>query len=240
MANGVAEAGPRSTGRSVWLAAVLLALVLLATGAIWAHFPPISQADGMEEFLSESAGYKLFISGAMPWLLQWSGLALLVVAVARARFRVRWADVLLGVCLPLAVGLIWWVGLCATYWTKNPLEAVAEHLMWAWTREYGADSLWQVMLFEVFGPLAHPLRQQGPGNLRGWEFLWTSVSTAVVMSTLTWVGWRLRVEGARPDRGARRRWLLMFLWTALYISPVFVRALTRVVSALDDQAAACW
>lgn len=239
MATGIAEARPHPNGRSVWLAG-LSAFVLLVAAGICAHRPPIPQADSLEEFLAVSAGYKLFVSGAVPWLLQWAGLALLVVAVARGRFRVRWADILLGVCLPLAVGLIWWVGLYAAYWTKDPLEALVEHLMWAWTREYRADPSWQGILFDVFGPLVHPLRQQGPGTLRGWEFLWTALSTGLVMSTLTWVAWRWRVEGSRPGRYQWRRWLLMALWVALYTSPVFVREVMRIVNAHSGEVAVCW
>ncbi len=224
-----AAAEPRSGRRGRWLAALPAGFLLLAAAWVLARWPPIRQAESLDELLSSSAGVTILIRGGLPWLLQWAALAVLTVAIARGRFRVNWGAVLLGVLLPLCVGLIWWIGMGAAFWSSNPPEAILESLLRLEASHVGALPPLYVAILGVFGPLTYPL---GPTSMQGWEFLGTGLWTALVMSSLTWVARTRQVDASGKAKCTRGQFVLIVVWILLYFGPIYVRASIQMIDAL--------
>jgi hypothetical protein len=228
MASSTPEIERRPGRRRKAVVAVLLAFALLAAAWILAQYPPVQQAKEVEQVWSLPTGQILLVAGGLPWLLQWAGLAVLTVAVARGRFRVNWGAVLLGVLLPLCVGLTWWIGLCKMLWSSGLLEVIEEELAYA----ISGGTLWQQLLLELSGPLTYPLKQRGPVSLEGWEFLWTGLSTALVMSSLTWVARTRRVDASGSPKWTWRQVGLIVIWGLLYFGPIYVRTASEIIDSL--------
>jgi len=210
--------------------AVVGALLLVASAAL-THFPPVRPDTGAGAAVS--VAWHVLLAGAVPWVLQWGGLALLVAALARGLYRVNSGAVWVGSCFPLVVGLAWWSGLLATLWGGDPLDLLLDRTTSLLRDELGAASPWEWVVYDVFGPLCCPLRLEGPGVLRGWEYAFTALSTLIVMASLVWVLRRTEadVTAEAEDRVNWRGLALIALWTLLYIGPVFLRTAFRASTA---------
>jgi hypothetical protein len=226
------RAQSRSSRRGKGVAVVLLAGVLLAGAWGLARCWPTHRASSLEEIECVFTGYDLLVSGAMPWLLQWAGLAVLTVAVARGCLRVNWGAVLLGILLPLCVGLIWWIGACAVFWRSDPFEATADVLAWSAARHCGGQSLLRSMLFELFGPLTFGWTHHRLGSLLGWDFVWTGVWSMLVMTSLTWVGRTRRLDASGRPKCTRGQVVLLVVWVLLYFGPFYIRMTLRIIDSL--------
>jgi len=217
---------PRKWG---WLA--LPGVLLLGAAAAMANFPPIPAQAAQDGGVP--LGWHVLLLGAVPWLLQWGGLALLVAAVARGVHRVNSGAVWVGACFPLVVGLAWWAGLLATLWGGDPLDLILDRAAFLLRDELGATSPWQWAVYDILGPLCCPLRLQGPGLLSGWEYVFAALSTLIVMASLVWVLRRTAADATAEaeDRVNWRQLALVTLWTLLYIGPVFLRSALRAATA---------
>lgn len=217
-------------GRSKWLVVICLAVALVAAAWTLANWGSMRWAEDAEQVLSDPLGPAFLCRGALPWILQWAGLAFLWIGIARGRLRANSAAVVLGVLFPLLIGLTWWIGFCATFWTSDPADLLFEAAAHSTAGDYA--TFWQKMLLDVFGPLAHPLGQRPPFTLAGWDFLWTGLSTGLVMSSLTLVARTGKTGSAGSAKPSRGRILLQVVWVLVYFGPVFLRLTLQVVHAL--------
>jgi len=235
MAAGDSESrkGPGRAGVAIWL---LAGMGLLAGSWGLAHFPPVARPATLDEAEAVSFGRLLLVAGGLPWLAQWAGCVVLVAAVARGRLRAGWAAVLYGGLLHLVVGLVWWIALAATWWNTAPVEAALETLQWSAARSLGDEPFGQFVLFESLGPLVCPLRLSGPLSMQGQQFLWAGLSSALVMAYWAWAVAKLRRDRLAAQERPRRQFLLALLLTAVYVSPMLLRATLRVAAALASTA----
>ena len=215
---------------AILVGAVLAAAVLLIAAWKLAHRPAAERA-AAEGVDLVSAGYELFATGAQPWLVQWAAVVVLVAAAGVACLRVNWGAVILAAGFTLVVATIWWLGLCETYWQIEPAAASYEQLSWTAAQEPGGQSPVEMILLEFIGPFTCPLKLQGSHTLQGWDFLWTGLSTALVMATLTWVVRRTEADLDTSKKFNTRQFLLIVGWVLLYLSPVIIRAILRATAA---------
>jgi hypothetical protein len=155
--------------------------------------------------------------GALPWLVQFAGLAALFFVAAR-RFLGDRKSRTVCVAVPLLVGLFWWSGLVLQYWNTELLGAVVDLLGY----RMGGGSLFDEILFATAGPLVHPVRLHGPYALSGVEFLWTGLSTTIV---LCWLGIGIAWLSRETPEGNlnRKSWLRVALVVLVYTSPVYLK-----------------
>lgn len=167
-----------------WIPAASLLLVSWYI-AQWPIMPP-PQLD------ANGVGQRILVGGALPWYLQWSGLAVVVVVGVCGRFGCDREITLGAVLVPLLVGSVWWLGLAWVHWSQDPLELVSESVIRAYRHEYGAESLMEFVLFRIIGPLTCPMMLGGPFHLESWAFVLTLVSTSLIIVWGLWAGRRLR------------------------------------------------
>jgi len=214
-----------------WHATTLTALTLAVSSFILANWPPIRRAT-VAELETVSVGVNLLIAGALPWFLQWGVLAIVSFSLIRRRAHLDRRTTVAVVILPLAVGSCWWIGIAATHWGDNPLEAIVNLVMWSSSRAFGAESFVESILHEGLGPLTCPLMLRGPYTLAGWNFLWTALSTGLV--TLLWA-WAIRTltDLNRSGKPMASRFFLMGIVILLYDSPILIRCIVRVAGAIQ-------
>jgi hypothetical protein len=221
-----------------WSQAVTLAVVLLAGS--WAlgqwpideWLPRVFHVEG-EDLRWVSMGAHYLVAGALPWVLQWMGLAVLLGAVAGGARGVRRVVVAVGTIGPSIVGLVWWIGLAALFWhsdfaeTQLCLASYAIQEQWS-TLPFGAD-----ILFTVFGTLTCPLKLSGPFTMRGIHFALTAISTALSIAWWTWILHKID----RTPPGPRRSWRQLFVpvvGAIVWSAPVGIRALATVLLHLHQ------
>jgi hypothetical protein len=201
----------------------LVALMLLAAAWAWARWAPIRRAPEFE-FEEVSIGVNLLIAGAVPWFVQWAGVTCLLVGLFSFRWGLDRRVVLTAAAVPLIVGAAWWIGIVAVHWSEDPLEAMVTMFAQEFARRQGGGSLGQGVLHEVLGPLTAPLLLSGPYSLVGWNFLLTALSTAAVIC--------LWLPLARAGKGKEPRLGVYGIVLCVWLLPVVIRAVTRVVEAL--------
>ena len=199
------------------LGSIALAIVLFGVALALAHRSP-----SHDDIASASAAYNLLVVAALPWTLQWSAIALLLVALTRQRLHIHRTHLLYAILTPLVVGMCWWISWTVLFWQKDPFEASLEFLARKYVGHMSGYSFWEIILFDVLGPLVCPLQLAGPVGLRGWDFLWVGLSTAIVMVYWAWAsGWSRMTFSFSLTRGQFFRILLVNL---IYYLPVILHA----------------
>ncbi len=208
----------------------LVAAILLAAAWAWAQWAPIRRAPEFE-VENISSGVNLLVASALPWFLQWAGVVALFLGASRLIRRLDRRSVLMGASVPLIMGLLWWTSLVVTFWSDDPLEAMVDVMGLMIREELGAESLAQGALYEVIGPLTAPLTLAGPATMTGWSFVWTGLSTAAVMAIWTVMA---RIMGPlnQGEKLSRGRWAWCGVLMLLWLLPVIIRAVTRVLEAI--------
>jgi hypothetical protein len=209
----------------------LTALVLGVLAYILAQWPPVYRA-GVGDLETVSMGLNLVIAGGLPWFLQWASLAVLFTLLIGHLGYLDRRTTIAVVFFPLAIGLSWWIGVAVTHWADDPLDFIVNWVMWSVSRGFGAETLAQAALFELLGPLTCPLMLQGPYALAGWTFLWTALSTTLVMLLLAWTARKLTDIKHLPFSSFRRL-CMVGAFVLIYNLPVLVRAVVRVVTSLQ-------
>lgn len=210
-----------------WRPMAVAAIALGALAFSLAQWPLVYRA-GLGDFENASAGLTLIIAGGFPWFLQWASLAMLFTVLVRHQGYLDRRTTIAVVVLPLAVGSCWWIGVAITHWGDDPLDFLLNTTMRSISRGFGAETLAQGALFEILGPLTCPLMLRGPYVLAGWTFLWTALSTTLVMLLLAWTARKLkRMKDLRLS--GPRRCALVGAVVLIYDLPVFIRAVIRVV-----------
>jgi hypothetical protein len=202
--------------------ATLLALACVLLGVAWtvAHRPPVHRAGGLDDIESISTGYNLLAAGGLPWLLQWAAIALALVALTHQYRHFRGTDVLIGTLTPLLVGLCWWISLAVLYWRSDPIDVIHDMVSRHINRQFGDSAFWEIAVFDVLGPVVCPLRLAGPVSLAGWDFLWSGLSTGVVMVYCTWASRWSGLKLSLSVSCTRGEFLRLFLVQLVYFAPV--------------------
>jgi len=213
---------------------VLLGVVLLGISWVLAQWPPTHRAKSAAEIESVSTGLNILISGLLPWLVQWLGLGTLSFAVAGNFPTVKRRFVAFAIIMPLLVGLGWWIGLEVMFWRSDPLEAATKLVSLSIREQLDGESIFESMLFHTLGPLVCPLLLHGPFSLRGWTFMWTGLSTALVMAYWTWGAHWLELESIWSVRVTRKQLRRSIALILLYMVPVLLRAILRVAAVLSS------
>ena len=207
-----------------FLAGVVLLAVSWAVGR-----SPLDARRGLVEPEQISAGFLFLVYGAVPWWLQWAGILALLLGAYRWVPDLGWRGVLKGASVPLIVGAIWWGWLTSSYWNSNPLDVAINMLILDASRQMGGGPLGATLMFDVFGPLTAPLMLSGPMSMAGWPYLGAGLSTgavAVVWITIARITDRLRQRGL-----SGREWLACGLLMLLWLLPVIIVSVSRVLSA---------
>lgn len=177
-----------------------------------------------------SVGFNLLVAAAVPWLLQWAGVVLFFLGACRFVQTINRRLVFMGAVVPLLFGLVWWTSLVVIHWSDNPLEAIEGMMNLSIRQQFGEESVGQGFLHDVVGPLATPLLLHGPYSMSGWIFLWIGLSTTAVMGlwiTIAKIMTDLEKKGSlRP-----RQWLLCAALIMLWLIPVVIRSVSRVLDA---------
>lgn len=215
-----------------WRPMTLTAFALGVLAFILAQWPPVHRAVGVDDLETVSMGLNFFIAGALPWFLQWAALAVLfTLLIGHLGYLDRGTTVAVAL-FPLAVGSCWWIGLVVTFWDRDPLDSLMYSAMWSISRGFGAETLAQTVLFEVLGPLTCPLMLRGPYALAGWTFLWTALSTTLVILLLAWTARKFAtMKCLRPSRS--HRLVLVGAVVLIYGLPSLLRAVIRVFGSLQ-------
>jgi hypothetical protein len=195
----------------------LPALFLLALSWYLAKWPPIGPA----HLDSRDMGLRLLIAGAVPWYLQWAGLAILATYALLGRLGCDREITSGAIVVPLIVGSAWWAGIVVLHWSEDPLEFVAETIFRTYRHELGTADFCETLLFQVLGPLMCPLVLHGPYTLNGWIYFITLISTLLVIAWGLWVGRRLRTSEAT--------FRSLFVVGLVYSTPVLLRVLVDLV-----------
>jgi len=225
------DAEPRFTVTRIRHVAVLTAFALMVMAFMLAQWPPVRSASD-RDIKTVSMGLNLVIAGGLPWFLQWASLAVLLTLLIGHRSYLDRRETIAVVVSPLAVGSCWWIGVAVTHWGDDPLDFLINSTMWAISRGFGAETLAQAVLFEVLGPLTCPLMLRGPYGLAGWTFLWTALSTTLVMLLFAWTARKLtHVKHARLS--SSRRLVVVGAFVLMYDLPVFLRTAVRLVNSLQ-------
>ncbi|NLS93708.1 MAG: hypothetical protein GXX96_16230 [Planctomycetaceae bacterium] len=112
---------PPMSHRVVFTFIIFAVLVLLAASWAWARWALIRPAPEFE-FDEGSFSVNLLIAGAVPWFVQWAGIACLLVGFLSSRWGLDRRAVLKAAGVPLIVGAAWWTGIVAVHWSENPLD----------------------------------------------------------------------------------------------------------------------
>jgi hypothetical protein len=231
----MASLEPGTTRRWVpfkaWRPMALAAFALGVLAFILAQWPPVHRATGVGDLETVSMGLNLLIAGGLPWFLQWASLAILFALLVGRLGYLDLRTTVAVVLFPLAVGACWWIGVAVTHWHHDPLDFLANSVMWSISRGFGAETLAQTVLFEVLGPLTCPLMLRGPYVLAGWTFLWTALSTTLVLLLFAWTARKLATLKHLRLSGSRRLALVGAV-VLIYDLPVLLRGVIRVVSSL--------
>jgi hypothetical protein len=206
----------------------LLVVLLSASvlGSSWAlaqrRFGP--EVSSIDDVTTVSVGRSLLVTGALPWLLQWAALATALFPFCRRFLGLRRQEAVAVTVVPLAVGIAWWTGLVVTFWSQDPLEALTHVTGYSLRWQLGGETLGEMMLYGVLGPLTCPFTPSGPCSLKGWNFLWTAASTAAIMLFLASATKTLAWLNQKPAP-RRRKSVAVFVFALIYISPLLIRGI---------------
>jgi hypothetical protein len=221
----MSKANPNLTTAAKQLVLIIPAILLALAAFVLAQWPSVARID-VADLTSSLIGQRMLIAGALPWFLQWAALAVLCHLIARRIGNAHHSRALVAVLVPLAVGASWWIGVAATHWGDNSLEFVGKVAMRSTMRNLAGDTLVQCALFDVLGPLACPLMLRGPYVMAGWSFLWTALSTALVMSLFMWIAQTVAVMNRGRSSNLRISAFLC-LGALIYTLPVLLRILAN-------------
>ena len=165
--------------------------------------------------------------GALPWFLQ-------CVAVSMSYYRVLGANgehrshiAVLPSILALTVGVLWWVSILVSLRHTEFASYLSSSSVYNMSHAHGVESLGELILYEVIGPLTCPLLLSGPILLTRWNFVWNILSTIGVIMLWSWIGQLL--TQLSPPSGRRHRIALAFGGALLYTVPVLVRSIYRML-----------
>ncbi len=196
---------------------------LIVLAAVLAWFPPILRNQKPDEIF---IAHNLLIAGALPWFLQWAGVAAILWAFSSTRSEHWSGGRVFAILSTFTLGLVWWGGVTARFWGKSFLEGTTDVVIESIRQNFGQIDL----LFDYVGPLIDPLALQGPLVLDGWRFLVALASTTLVMAYLLLVGRFARMG----RRGFALRDLLRFVaGVLLFFLPPFIRLGVRFWSVLS-------
>ncbi len=211
------------------------ASILLAVSWLLATWPPIDRfgaASSTVELEDISAGFNLLIAGALPWLLQWAAIAVVIYALCRTKLGFKRSHAWAVISFPLVTASIWWIGLATILWSSNPLEAVLEMIAIRVVAYLGGGSFWEFCVFDFAGPVTFPLVARGVMSLDGWNFLISGASTALVMLFMAFYAARCRRFEHEPlARQVRLVLPSALLSTLLYTLPAAIRCGIRVAAS---------
>ena len=126
------------------------------------------------------------MAGAIPWFLQWAGLICVVVSFYGSQ-KTREAA-LFAILGSFALAAVWWLGLAFRFRGMDPLDAILDVTILEIEFGFGGGTAFDQLLFLVLGPMLGPLNLRGPLSLRGWDFVLSMLSTALVVGYLLVVG----------------------------------------------------
>jgi hypothetical protein len=202
----------------LWL--VALAFVLLS----WILGHHISLPANSEGLMKVNYGLHLFLSGALPWLLQWAALALLFRSVAGRDPLLHPAALRCGAWFALLPGVLWWTVAVVIHWGASPLDAILETASRAVRATFGGESLFYYVLHDVLGPLVFPLALHGTYSLHGDLFALAGLSTTLVMAYWIWAGRWTSLVGGGESTAASRPWARVGIALLIYFLPVWLRS----------------
>lgn len=219
---------PRLESQRNWAWKIGVSFLLLAIAWIWAEFPPHLEVSILDED-TVRLGYNVLLMLAIPWLLQWAAVVLLLTTVCRRLWNVDRGPIIFATCWTLLVGTMWWTALFVRACQNSPLEWLIEIVAEEVSFNLGGGSVGYHLVFRVLGPLVHPLGSSGPGAMAGWEFLWTGLSTTLVtaywIGAASWIGFSTRLWGF-PTRGELLRLVAAIL---LYMVPSYLHLANRII-----------
>jgi hypothetical protein len=202
MSDEATQSSPPARQRP-WLKTLVVAVAagLLSASWIIGNYPPVPRSADLEDV---SVAHNIAVAGALPWLLQWAGLSLGLLAIV-GRNRTRRAPAMFATLVSLAFATIWWIGLIGRFWGMNPLDAAVAASTFEVQSFLGGATVFDELLFHFIGPIVGPTTLAGPISMRGWSLFPELASTALVIGYLYLVGrWCRMGCGERSRRNAVR------------------------------------
>jgi hypothetical protein len=201
-----------------WVA-ILAIPVLLGLSALLAQFVTFRHST-----LSIPFAVAVLIRDAIPWLIQFAAIALLLVSLNRAFIHATRPQVKAGLGYPLGVGLIYWIWTIAKLLPNaTALDAINGRILEDLGRQLGGAPRLQDILYRFNSLLVAPLNSQGwIIHMQEWGFvlcgLSTLLATAYWLYAAKWIGFTDKTLWIPHAR----QWFRILLAMLAYFLPVFI------------------